>query len=92
MRIALAQQAAGPDPSENLGRALAAMEAAKEAGADLVAFPEIVLYRFFPQHEQFAAAVDLAEPIPGPAADRIAGAEACRRHVGFGADVFTGAV
>jgi N-carbamoylputrescine amidase len=72
MRIALAQQAAGPDTQENLGRALAAMEAAKEAGADLVAFPEIVLYRFFPQHEQFAAAADLAEPIPGPSADRIA--------------------
>ncbi|UCF42096.1 MAG: carbon-nitrogen hydrolase family protein [Gemmatimonadota bacterium] len=72
MRIALAQQAAGPDTRENLDRALAAMEAAGNAGADLVAFPEIVLYRFFPQHEQFAGARELAEPIPGPTADRIA--------------------
>jgi N-carbamoylputrescine amidase len=72
MRIALAQQAAGPDTAENLERALAAMQAAKDDGADLVAFPEIVLYRFFPQHEQFAAARELSEPIPGPTADRIA--------------------
>lgn len=72
MRIALAQQAAGPDTSENLERALTAMESANEAGADLIAFPEIVLYHFFPQYEQSAAARELAEPIPGPTADRIA--------------------
>ena len=72
MRIALAQQAAGPDVADNLERALAAMQAARDAGADLVAFPEIVLYPFFPQHERFAGAPDLAEPIPGPTSDRIA--------------------
>ncbi|HEX2645416.1 MAG TPA: nitrilase-related carbon-nitrogen hydrolase [Thermoanaerobaculia bacterium] len=72
MRIALAQLAAGPDREANLVRALDTMTAAKQAGADLVAFPEVVLDRFFPQQPDDRAAFQLAEPIPGPTADRIA--------------------
>jgi N-carbamoylputrescine amidase len=72
MRIALAQQHAGLDRSDNLRRALAAMGAARAAGADVIVFPELAVERFFPQHERFDAADELAEPIPGPLADRIA--------------------
>ncbi|HWP36505.1 MAG TPA: nitrilase-related carbon-nitrogen hydrolase [Gemmatimonadales bacterium] len=72
MRIALAQQHAGPDRADNVQRALAAMEAARAAGADVIAFPELAVERFFPQHQRFEAADRLAEPIPGPLADRIA--------------------
>jgi N-carbamoylputrescine amidase len=72
LRIALAQLTAGPDPSENLTRATAAMDRAAAAGAGLVAFPELALLRFFPQWEAFAGARDLAEPVPGPTTDRIA--------------------
>jgi len=72
MRIALIQQHAGEDREENLSRALHNMERAAEAGADLVAFPEVALTRFFPQERGFAEAADWAEPIPGPTADRIA--------------------
>ncbi|MCH7876518.1 MAG: carbon-nitrogen hydrolase family protein [Gemmatimonadetes bacterium] len=72
LRLALAQLAAGPDPERNLERALGAMDDAHARGAQLVAFPELAVTRFFPQHERFAGARELAEPIPGPTADRIA--------------------
>jgi N-carbamoylputrescine amidase len=72
MRIALVQQAAGEDRARNSARALDAMGRAKELGADLVAFAELAVDRFFPQHEADRSAADVAEPIPGPTADRIA--------------------
>lgn len=72
MRIALVQQAAGEDRAANLVRALDAMGSAKDLGADLVAFAELAIDRFFPQHEADRSAAAVAEPIPGPVADRIA--------------------
>lgn len=72
MRIALIQQRAGEDRSENLDRALRNMGAAAERGAGCVVFPEVALTRFFPQVRGFAEAAEWAEPIPGPTADRIA--------------------
>jgi predicted amidohydrolase len=72
MRAALAQLAAGRDRSANLDRALAVMGEAKQAGADLVAFPEVILDRFFPQRPGDHEALKLAEPVPGPSCDRIA--------------------
>jgi len=72
VRIALAQLAAGLDRVANLGRVLDVMGDAKRAGADLVAFPEIILDRFFPQVPGNREALELAEPIPGPTTGRIA--------------------
>lgn len=72
MRLALAQLSAGPDRSANLARALETMTAAKRAGADLIAFPEVILDRFFPQAPGDREALKLAEPIPGPTADAVA--------------------
>ena len=72
MRIALAQQHAGLDRAENLRRALAAMEQARDLGAELIVFPELALERFFPQHERFSGAKALAEPVPGPTTNAIA--------------------
>ena len=72
MRIALAQIASSPDRDANLSRALEAMAEARRAGADLVAFADVVLDRFFPQEPDDRAAFQLAEPIPGPATGRIA--------------------
>jgi N-carbamoylputrescine amidase len=72
MRIALVQQAAGEARARNLARALDAMGRARELGADLVAFAELAIDRFFPQHETDRSAADIAEPIPGPTADCIA--------------------
>jgi len=72
MRIALAQLSAGPDRAANLARALDAMGEAKRAGADLIAFPEVILDRFFPQVPDDRKALELAEPIPGPTTGRFA--------------------
>jgi N-carbamoylputrescine amidase len=72
MRIALAQLASPPGREANLERALATMTAAHRAGAELIAFPEVVLDPFFPQYRGDALALSLAEPIPGPTTDRIA--------------------
>ena len=71
MRVALAQLSASHDRDANLARCLMSMTAAHEAGADLIAFPEVVLDRFFPQRPGDRTALALAEPIPGPTADLI---------------------
>ncbi|HEX3556085.1 MAG TPA: nitrilase-related carbon-nitrogen hydrolase [Thermoanaerobaculia bacterium] len=72
MRVALAQLSASPDREANLARAVAAMHAAHEARADLIAFPEVILDRFFPQQPMDRTALSLAEPVPGPTCDLIA--------------------
>ena len=75
MRIALAQIASTRDRARNLERALAAIDRAAGAGADLVAFAEIVLDRFFPQQTCKDLPYDataLAEPVPGPITDAVA--------------------
>lgn len=72
MRIALAQLAASPDRAANLDRALATMTAAREAGADLIAFPEVILDLFFPQYPGDEQALALAEPVPGPTTEKLA--------------------
>ena len=72
MRLALAQQSASPDRDSNLQRALDAMDRAKAAGADVVAFPELAIDLFFPQRPDDPTAAGRAETIPGPTADVIA--------------------
>jgi N-carbamoylputrescine amidase len=72
VRLALAQLAAGLDRAANLRRVLDAMDRARAAGADAVAFPELAADRFFPQHPHDPLAAARAEPIPGPTTERIA--------------------
>lgn len=73
-RIALAQIAAQSDAGARLDRVLGAMEQAKAAGARLVAFPELAGLPFFPQHERYAEAAALAEPVPGPGTEQLSAA------------------
>ncbi len=77
MKIALVQQAAGPDREANLARALEALDRAAASGAKLALFAELAIDRFFPQCRGSADAVDCAEPVPGPTTDRLC--EAARR-------------
>jgi beta-ureidopropionase len=72
MKIALVQQSADHDKSVNVTRALAAMEQAARAGAELVAFAELAFERFYPQRPAAPSAWRLGEPVPGPTTDRIA--------------------
>ncbi len=80
MRIALSQRAAGHDRDANLEGAIDSMRRAREARCDMVVFPELACERFFPQvpaGENREAVRAIAEPIPGPRADRVA--QAARR-------------
>ncbi len=72
MRIALAQGRVGPDRERNLEAALEAMERASQAGAGLIAFPELALEPFFPRLRCWEGSEELAEPVPGPTTERIA--------------------
>ncbi len=71
VRVAVTQFAAEQQPSRNVDRAVALIEQAVEAGAEIVCLQELFTTRYFCQaevHEHF----DLAEPIPGPTTERIA--------------------
>ena len=70
-RVGLVQMSAGPDPDENLRRALAKVADAAKQGAQLVCLPELFQTQYFCQRED-AALFDLAEPIPGPTTTRLA--------------------
>ncbi|HEX4963783.1 MAG TPA: nitrilase-related carbon-nitrogen hydrolase [Thermoanaerobaculia bacterium] len=72
MRLALAQLSASPDRDANCTSVFEAMHAAQAAGADLVAFPEVILDQFFPQSAGNRAALELAETISGTTCKRIA--------------------
>jgi N-carbamoylputrescine amidase len=69
VRIALVQQHASHDKSENVARGLAALESAASRGAQLVCFAELAFERFHPQHPAGAGVLGLAEPVPGPVVD-----------------------
>lgn len=73
MRIALVQQHATHDRSENLARGLAAARGAIDRGAEVIAFAELAFEWFHPQHARPGGPpVALAETIPGPTTDRLA--------------------
>lgn len=78
MRVALVQQAAGPDKAANLACGLAAVEAAAAGGADLVAFAELAFEPFYPRTPAAGPVAHLAEPVPGPTTDALCAT--ARRH------------
>jgi len=73
MRVALCQMNAGEDVAANLDVADTLLRQAAEGGADLAALPEYYGYL-----GASARRPEVAEPIPGPASDRLA--DAARTH------------
>ena len=70
-RVALVQMRCVEDPAANLARAISRIEEAASRGADLVCLQE--LFRTpYPCQSEDPARFDLAETIPGPAADALA--------------------
>lgn len=63
--IALVQMACTSKPEENLARAVARIQEAARAGAQVICLPELFRSQYFCQRED-AALFDLAEPVPGP--------------------------
>jgi predicted amidohydrolase len=78
VRIALVQQHASPDKTDNIQRGLAAVDAAAAGGAQVVVFAELAFERFYPQQPADGDPRRLAEAVPGPITDAFA--ERARRH------------
>ena len=70
-RVALVQMSCGPEPEENLEKALARVADAARRGAQVVCLPELFQTQYFCQREDHSL-FDLAEPIPGPSTERLA--------------------
>ncbi len=70
--VGLVQMAMEPDPAANLARGVARVEEAARAGAQLVCLPELFRSQYFCQQED-PSFFDLAEPVPGPTTEALAG-------------------
>jgi len=67
----------GPEPNDNLHKALARVAEAAQRGAQVVCLPELFQTQYFCQRED-ASLFDLAEPIPGPTTAKLS--EVARQH------------
>jgi N-carbamoylputrescine amidase len=72
-QIALVQMSCGPEPEQNLQKAIDRVGDAAERGANVVCLPELFQTQYFCQRED-AALFDLAEAIPGPSSVKLAAA------------------
>jgi len=71
-RIGLVQMRCSADPDANLRTAVEGVREAAGKGAGVVCLPELFRTPYFCQRED-AALFDLAEPVPGPTTDALAG-------------------
>ena len=76
-RVALVQMSCGPEPEQNLEKALERVADAAGRGAQVVCLPELFQTQYFCQREDHSL-FDLAEPIPGPSSEKLAAA--ARQH------------
>ena len=76
-RVGLVQMSCGPEPNDNLHKALARVAEAAQRGAQVVCLPELFRTEYFCQRED-ASLFDLAEPIPGPTTAKLS--EVARKH------------
>jgi len=76
-RVALVQMSTGPEPEQNLEKALERTADAAGRGAQVVCLPELFQTQYFCQREDHSL-FDLAEPIPGTTSEKLAAA--ARQH------------
>jgi N-carbamoylputrescine amidase len=76
-QVGLIQMACGPEPEQNLQKALDRLAEAARLGAQVVCLPELFQTQYFCQRED-AGLFDLAEPIPGPTSAKLG--EAARKQ------------
>src|SRR5258708_4885270 len=70
--LGLVQMACGPDPAENLEKAVTRVRQAARDGAQIICLQELFRSLYFCQRQD-PSLFDLAEPIPGPTTERLAG-------------------
>jgi N-carbamoylputrescine amidase len=78
--VGLVQMAMGADKNANVAKAKAGIADAAKRGAQVVCLPELFATRYFCQ-VQDPAMFDLAEPVPGPTSQAIAGSAKDHRVV-----------
>lgn len=66
MKIALIQQTAEEDKSNNIGKAVKSVKEAASKGANVICFAELAFTKFYPQKPSTGNNLKLAETIPGP--------------------------
>src|SRR5947207_10480867 len=76
-RVGLVQMSCGPEPEENLQKALDRVADAASRGAQVVCLPELFQTQYFCQRQD-ASLFDLAESIPGPSSETLS--NAARKH------------
>ena len=76
-RVGLVQMSCGPEPEQNLSKALERVADAAGHGAQVVCLPELFQAQYFCQREDHAL-FDLAEPVPGPTTETLSAA--ARKH------------
>ncbi len=72
LKLGLVQRSCTARPQDNLDAVASAVTQAASAGATLILLPELHNTRYFCQSED-PRHFDLAEPLPGPTTDRLAG-------------------
>jgi len=70
--VALVQMSMSAEPAANMDKAVALVREAARKGASVVCLPELFRSLYFGQREDHAH-FDLAEPVPGPSTERLAG-------------------
>jgi N-carbamoylputrescine amidase len=70
--VGLVQMRCSDDPEDNLRRACAMLRSAADRGVAVACLPELFRTEYFCQVED-AARFDLAEPVPGPTTEALAG-------------------
>ena len=69
-RVGLIQMSCTANPDDNMESAIAHIREAAKRGAQVICLPELFQTQYFCQREDIAM-FDLAEPIPGPATERL---------------------
>ena len=78
MKLALIQQAAGPDRKANVQTGIELAKKAAAAGAKLICFAELAFDQFYPQKPADADSLQVAVAIPGPETEAFS--EIAREH------------
>ena len=66
MKLALIQQAAGPDRQANVQKGIELAKQAAAAGANIICFAELAFDQFYPQKQADKESLNAAVTIPGP--------------------------
>lgn len=83
--VGIVQMSMGPNPRDNLAKAIQMIGQASKKGAEVICLPELFMSTYFPQHESGDA---MPEPVPGPTSRALSAAAADSKVVLVGGSVY----